>query len=113
MLKKGKIQQTIETNVKKYIHDNVYLFRTDTEYEAQCRLKPRIIYQAIETACGKCKDMGLVKADDYQACNDLFELAMDYANYQMEVITRLHGEKEKQKTFKMVKGKIIKNNLNL
>lgn len=86
MPNKPKIQKTIEEVIKKYIDDNVYLFKTDTDYEVQCRLKPRLMYLAVENACEKCEKTGLTKKfSNFSDYNNLAQIAMNFAVYYMSV----------------------------
>lgn len=51
---KAEIQKMKE-NIKKYIDDNAYLFKTDTIHTVQLHLKPRMVSQSVENSCIACK----------------------------------------------------------
>ena len=86
MPNKPKIQKVIEEVVKKSIDDNVYLFKTDTTYEVQCRLKPRLMSLAVADACEKCEKTGLTKGfDGIRDYNNLAQIAMNFAVYYMSI----------------------------
>jgi len=87
-MQKTKIQPIVENSIKEYIDKNEYLFRTDTDYEVECGLKPRLVYLATENACSELKNKGLTKdfnnAHDY---NKLTQMALSYAVYYMNYKT--------------------------
>jgi len=45
----------MKKNIKKYIDDNAYLFKTDTEHTVQLHLKPRMVSQSVENSCITCR----------------------------------------------------------
>lgn len=84
MPNKTKIQETLEKTIKIYIDSNIYLFKTDDDFNIQCGLKPRLIDMAVQDACIECRKVGLTRnfknEDDY---NKLFDLAMKFAVYYL------------------------------
>jgi len=63
--------EEMKENIKKYIDENAYLFRTDTVHTVQFHLKPRIVAQSVENSCLRCrrKICTLSKCKDYK-CSD-------------------------------------------
>ncbi len=83
-MQQAKVQKLIEKTIKNYIDENIHLFKTDTPFVIACGLKPRLIDLAVQEACLKCKEKGLiVKSNNIEECNKFFDFAAKYAIYYM------------------------------
>lgn len=70
----------IKNEIKKYIDENIYLFKTDAPYILQCHLKPRLIANAIQEGASVCKKKGLFKECKEECYKEIFTFGLKFAS---------------------------------
>lgn len=79
------IKKLMQLEIEKYIDKNLYLLKTDQSHTIQFHLKPRMVSQAVENSCLKCRRYKINKEkcnykNDKDGClRNLFSHGMIYA----------------------------------
>lgn len=84
MEKYTKLKRRLEKFIAKYINSNSYLLTTDDFYTINCHLKPRLVANAVEDGCSRCRKKEAFDDREEEFFQDLFShctvFAVNYVN---------------------------------
>lgn len=85
MDKLNKVEKEIKKTIKKYIDANSYLLMSDDSYTKYCHLIPRLVSNAVETACSQCNKKRLLDNQKDTEMKKIYFYAQDQAIEYIEI----------------------------